>query len=130
MRSHTNDRVTGTRCCFSSLFEAKLSLYAYTDGHLFTLTCLCKHAHAEACMCDMKGSREERIETEVEQEQGHPFKSSLQRLCPTFLFVSWEHRGRGGKKRDEERGMGQGIKTDSDVGGRGRSILPLKTSPK
>lgn len=81
-------------------------------------------------MCDMEGSREERIETEVEQEQGHPFKSSLQRLCPTFLFVSWEHRGRGGKKRDEERGMGQGIKTDSDVGGRGRSILPLKTSPK
>lgn len=62
---------------------------------------LCKCVHVTARVCDGEGSREEReIETEVEQEQGHPFKNSLQRLCPTFPLYLFH-----GSTEEEKEGM-------------------------
>lgn len=84
--------------------------------------CVCKSAHTQVCLCGKVRLREERIETEMEQEQRHPFKRSLLRLCPTFLFFFM-----GAQRRKKK---GRSIKADSDVGGRGHSLLSLTTSLK
>lgn len=56
-------------------------------------------------VCVAGRDRETReIETEVEQEQGHPFKSSLQRLCPTFLSICFMGAQRRDKKGLKDEG--------------------------
>lgn len=86
--SHSNDRVTSTECCLWGLFDRDKTVFVCICVHFCKLTWLCKCVYAIVCMCDREGSRERRgIETEVEQEQGHPFKRSPQGLCPTLLFI-------------------------------------------
>ena len=88
-------------------------------------------AHDRAGACGGEGSRERsEIEAEVEQEQGHPFKSSPQRLCPTFLSICFTGAQRRGKEGMKDEGWAKVLKQIQDVGGRGRSILLIENITK
>lgn len=83
----------------ASKTEIKMCLRVYT------CVLLRVNVTMQVCVCNslyvlQEGVERREIETEVEQEQGHPFKSSLQRLCPKFLFILFH-----GSTKEEKEGM-------------------------